>query len=251
MTDWNFLLERLRKLGPVAVAFSGGLDSRFLLHALKKAGVDVLALHATGPHMPASETHYARQWAAGQGIALQEVGVDTLALPQVASNSRERCYHCKKHLLRLLGQAAGARTVCDGTNADDVRAHRPGLRALQEAQVRSPLAEAGLTKARVRELGQATGLENWQQKARPCLLTRLQYGMRVEAQVLRRVEEAEEALLALGLTDFRLRLRPAPLLQTLPLDGEIGARALAVLEEYGFRNAEILQEGSIGGYFDR
>lgn len=254
MSQWEDLRERLRRLaeeGPLLVAFSGGLDSRFLVHAALAAGVDVLAVHATGPHLPAEESRQARRWAARRGVPLEEVRAHVLDLPGVANNSRERCYHCKTHLLTLMRQHAPHRIVCDGTNADDLGVYRPGLHALREAGVRSPLAEAGLHKARLRELAAATGLEDPQQAARPCLLTRLAYGMRPQASLLERVAAAEAALADLGLRDFRLRLTPAPVLQSLPLPEAMRAAALRLVAEYGFPDATLLEESRLSGYFDR
>lgn len=289
MQDWHDLLARLRSLeeeyGLVAVALSGGLDSRFLVHATQKAGVDALLLHAVGPHMPERESRQCRAWVRARGLHVHEVAVDTLELDGVRDNSRERCYHCKRRLLDMLwsqtrcaaekraerrtqgtlmgndgnvGEAACAPFVppvagvlCDGTNADDLSAFRPGLRALREAGVRSPLAEAGLSKARLRELGAATGLEEPQQVARPCLLTRLNYGLKPQRELLRRVEAAEQALEGLGLQEFRLRICPKPVLQTQPLAGETKKAALELLQAHGFVGATVVEEEQVGGFFDR
>ena len=256
---WETLLDSLRRLeaehGLLALALSGGLDSRFLAHAAQQAGVKLLALHATGPHMPARESAQCRQWATQRGLTLREVPVDTLELEGVRDNSRERCYHCKRRLLEILWEETRRElpdaVLCDGTNADDLQAYRPGLRALREAGVRSPLAEAGLDKAALRRLGAATGLEDPQQKARPCLLTRLAYGLTPQRALLRRVEAAEQALEDLGLTEFRVRICPQPVLQTQPLTPEQRQRALALLETHGFAGAEVLEEGQVGGFFDR
>lgn len=147
------LPHRLRKvfrsLPACAIAFSGGLDSRFLCHAALLCGSRVLALHAQGPHIAAQESAEAQDWARRRGLPLRLVHYSPLPLAEVAANSRERCYACKRGLmaalratLALTGQDAPC-TLCDGTNADDMRAFRPGLRALKEAGVRSPLAEAG------------------------------------------------------------------------------------------------------------
>lgn len=248
------MLANLRLLAAgrgLAVAFSGGVDSRFLCHAALAAGVDVLAVHARGAHMPERESRYAEAWAARRSLPLRTLEADVLALPEVAGNSRERCYHCKRHMLGLLGRHAGERVLCDGTNADDLAAHRPGLRALREAGVRSPLAEAGLGKTAIRALGAATGLEAPQQPARPCLLTRLAYGMPAQAALLRRAEAAEAALEALGLKDFRLRLTPAPVVQVVSLPEDLGASILETLVEHGFSGARLLVENQISGFFDR
>ena len=196
------LARRLRALPPLVVAFSGGIDSRFLSHAALLSGCDVLAVHARGPHIPAGESAHALAWARRRGLPLLVVDFDPLSLPEVATNSRQRCYACKTGLLAAIGAALAevgqqGRIVCDGSNADDLVAFRPGLRALQEAGVVSPLAESGMDKAAIRAAARATGLDDPDQRARPCLLTRLAYGLEPDADVLARLAAAEEALAGL------------------------------------------------------
>lgn len=251
---WQALLPVLRPW-PLAVAFSGGLDSRFLCFALRRAGCDVLALHATGPHVPQAESAAARRWARAQGLPLLEVRHDPLSLPEVAVNSRERCYACKRALMRrlrdALSAAGGCRILCDGSNADDLTAFRPGQRAVREAGVLSPLALAGLRKQELRDLGAAWGLDDPQQAARPCLLTRLAYGMHPEPALLARLAAAETDLAALpGLGDFRLRLTPEPVLQAAVLPDGLRPQVMRVLDAHGFGGAGMV-EGTVSGFFDR
>lgn len=264
----------LRGLPRVAVAFSGGLDSRFLCHAALLCGCDVLAVHVCGPHIPPQESAGAVAWAQKRGLPLRTASFDPLRLQEVKGNSPQRCYGCKTGLVALLRaelarmpQADGGRVLCDGTNADDLRAYRPGLRALQEGRVRSPLAEAGLTKAEVREAARAAGLDRPEQRARPCLLTRLAYGMQPEAATLARLAAAEAALAALGaenraqdeaegdalagaLGDLRLRLTPEPLLQAENLPEELRADLQKILLSYGFWPCTLEVGGRISGFFD-
>ena len=263
--------ERLRKvlsgLPRLAVALSGGLDSRFLCHMALASGCDVVALHGAGPHVPGDESAAARAWAEGRGLRVLTIVHDPLALPEVAVNSRERCYACKRALIggmRAALAAAGeeGRVLCDGGNADDQRAFRPGLRAVAEAGVRSPLAEAEFTKAAIRELARATGLDRPEQAARPCLLTRLAYGMRPDAALLGRVAAAEAALAALdaadrdaygpegGFGDFRLRLAPEPVLQCARLPERLAAAAEAILAGQGFAPFSVVAGGTVSGFFD-
>ena len=251
---WQALLPVLRHW-PLAVAFSGGLDSRFLCFALRRAGCDVLALHATGPHVPQAESAAARCWARAQGLPLLEVRHDPLSLPEVAVNSRERCYACKRALMRrlrdALAAAGGCRILCDGSNADDLTAFRPGQRAVREAGVLSPLALAGLHKQELRDLGASWGLDDPQQAARPCLLTRLAYGMSPEPALLARLAAAEADLAALpGLGDFRLRLTPEPVLQAAVLPDGLRPQVMQVLDAHGFGGAGMV-EGTVSGFFDR
>lgn len=247
--------------GGLAVALSGGLDSRFLVHMALRAGLPVLALHAQGPHIAQSESLWAREWAHRIGLSLHIVDFQPLDLEGVRDNSPQRCYACKQALIRCLRAALASNAgtgaspkswiLCDGTNADDLHAHRPGLRALQEAGIRSPLAECGISKTQIRQWAQETGLENPSQVARPCLLTRLAYGMQPSPKLLERIAAVEEALVLAGLQDFRLRLTPAPLLQSTPLSEKQRHTARALLQHYGFDSAGILEESVIGGFFDR
>ena len=181
-------------------------------------------------------------------------------------NSRERCYDCKKGLIAALRgvlreRRAGEgsdRLLCDGSNADDLRAFRPGLRALSEARVRSPLAEAGLGKPAIRALAASTGLDRPEQTARPCLLTRLAYGLAPDAALLARLARAEATLAQLpapdddasALGDFRLRLRPAPLLQVTRPPGALRPLVDEILARHGFAPCETRETSGVSGFFD-
>lgn len=225
----------------LSVALSGGVDSRFLVHMAQRAGCRVHVLHAAGPHVAERETRHALHWARARGLGVTVVPFDPLELPPVASGAQDRCYHCKKAMMLALLATATPHPLCDGTNADDLAAHRPGLRALRELGIRSPLAEAGLQKADIRRTGEATGLEDPQQAARPCLLTRLPYGMSPEAGMLRNLARAEAALEDMGLDDFRLRLRTGlpPLLQLGPLSPRVA-------QAHGARVASCLRTATAG-----
>lgn len=260
------LRERLtacaRSAPALAVALSGGVDSRFLCFALQRQNIPFLALHARGPHLPAAESRAALDWAARHAIALDVVEFSPLALPEVASGGRERCYACKTALLAALRQCLTRRglpraRLCDGSNADDLRAYRPGLRALREAGVASPLAEAGIGKADIRSLAREWGLDDPDQAARPCLLTRYAYGCPPDAASLRRLAAAETALAALrdvdgrpALGNFRLRLRPAPLLQCERLPRQHAAAIEAILREQGFWPCAQEESARISGFYD-
>ena len=248
----EILLTRLRELAPLAVALSGGLDSRFLAHAARLANCDILLLHASGPHVSPRESEQTKLWAAGQGLPLRVIFFDPLALPVVAENTRERCYFCKKALLEILRPHAAGYTLCDGTQADDLlHPHRPGQRALKEAGLRSPLAEIGFSKTQIRELAAFSGLAQAEQPARPCLLTRLAYGLRPDAGTLARLAAAEAGLEDAGLSDFRLRLTPTPQLHVLALPEDMRASVKRVLTAHGFADAQIAHLETLSGFFDR
>ena len=192
-----------------AVAFSGGTDSALVLWAAKTWGLDVKAYYVHTPFQPAFELADARRLAAELDVPLAVVEADVLSLPEVAANGPERCYFCKKALFTALQQAAAAdgyELLRDGTNASDDAGDRPGMKALGELDVRSPLRECGITKEEVRRLSRQAGLFTWDKPAYACLATRVPTGTPIAPADLERVERGEKALFRLGFTDFRLRL---------------------------------------------
>lgn len=203
------LFALLRRKGSLAVAFSGGTDSAYLLYAAVTAGAQVTAYCAVTAFQPAFEREGARRLCAALGVPLREVSVDVLAQRDVAENGTRRCYHCKKALFTALWEAAradGFATLCDGTNASDDALDRPGMAALSELDVRSPLRECGINKEEVRALSQRAGLFTWDKPAYACLATRIPTGTAITAADLHRTEAAEAYLAALGFRDFRVRL---------------------------------------------
>ena len=193
-----------------AVAFSGGTDSAFLLWAAKKCGCDVRAYYVKTPFQPQFELEDARRLASELAVPMTVVEADILAVPEAAANGPQRCYHCKTALFSQLRQAAredGYTVLLDGTNASDDAGDRPGMRALRELEVRSPLRECGLTKSDVRRLAREAGLPVWDKPSYACLATRVPTGTAITREDLGRVERGEQALAAMGFHDFRLRLR--------------------------------------------
>ena len=192
-----------------ALGFSGGVDSAYLLYAGVRAGADIRPYFIKTAFQPAFELADARKLAAGLGAEVTVLELDALADPRVAANPADRCYYCKQNLFRTLKERAiadGYPVLLDGTNASDEAGDRPGMRALAELSVRSPLRECGLTKAEIRARSREAGLFTWDKPAYACLATRVPAGEAITAETLARVEGAEDALFRLGYTDFRVRV---------------------------------------------
>ena len=204
-----------------ALAFSGGVDSAYLLWAGRHWGCDLTAYYVRTAFQPEFEYEDARRLAEEVGVPLRVVEADILSVPLAAANGPDRCYHCKRALFALLWEAArrdGHTLLLDGTNASDDAGDRPGMRALRELEVRSPLRECRLTKAEIRAQSKKAGLFTWNKPAYACLATRIPTGTAITAGDLERVEAAEGALFALGFTDFRVRLLSGAARIQLPAD---------------------------------
>ena len=204
-----------------ALAFSGGVDSAYLLWAGRHWGCDLTAYYVRTAFQPEFEYEDARRLAEEVGVPLRVVEADILSVPLAAANGPDRCYHCKRALFALLWEAArrdGHTLLLDGTNASDDAGDRPGMRALRELEVRSPLRECGLTKAEIRAQSKKAGLFTWNKPAYACLATRIPTGTAITAGDLERVEAAEGALFALGFTDFRVWLLSGAARIQLPAD---------------------------------
>lgn len=192
-----------------ALAFSGGVDSAFLLWAAREYGCDVRAYYVRSAFQPAFELADARRLAEALAAPMTVLEADILSVPLAAANGPDRCYHCKTALFTLLRAAAAADgypLLLDGTNASDDAGDRPGMRALRELEVRSPLRECGLTKAEIRARSKEAGLFTWDKSAYACLATRVPTGTAITPEDLARVEHGESALMALGFSGFRVRL---------------------------------------------
>ena len=263
----------------LALAYSGGLDSRFLAFFASSLQIPVWLLHVTGPHVPETESRAALESARAMGFeriehfdevrgrfdrTIELLTLDPLTNDAIFTSGTDRCYVCKSTLFRALKDRAAPLPLADGTNASDLGVYRPGLRALRELGIHSPLADANVAKDEIRALGRALGFADPEQAARPCLLTRYPYGVRPTHEELALLAEAEALLEAHPAREgrgFRLR-RPEATRTLLQLDAggnAEGARAAlevllaALTETFGERLPGLTGEvtGRVSGWFDR
>ncbi|MEE2789625.1 MAG: ATP-dependent sacrificial sulfur transferase LarE [Myxococcota bacterium] len=205
----NGLKLIFQRMEQTLIAYSGGVDSTFLLKVAHDVlGTRAAAITAISPSYPAHELDEARQFAADIGAEMIEVPTEELARPAYRANLGDRCYHCKSELFEVAHRFAkdhGVKHICYGAIPDDLGDDRPGMRAADELSIRAPLIEVGLTKADIRILSKALGLPTWNKPATACLSSRFPVGVPVSARALQTVENCETRLRALGFEHFRAR----------------------------------------------
>jgi len=206
-SKYQKLIQYLKNLQRVAVAFSGGVDSVFLLKSAKEAlGNRVLAVTVVSPYIPKWEIAEAK--AITTTMNVEHIFIEVPVIEEIRFNPKDRCYLCKKNIFLMIKEVAKSRNidyVLDGTNADDTKDYRPGMRALKELNIKSPLLENGFTKEEIRGFSRNLALETWDKPAYACLLSRIPYEQEINIEELERIEKSEVFLMNIGFKGVRVR----------------------------------------------
>jgi len=259
---YDRLITYLRSLKSGVLAYSGGLDSTFLLYAMKESGIDTLAVIGKSITMPYRDLTTALQMIALIGVSHKIIETSELSDERFASNPPDRCFYCKNELFGRLRQIAieeGVANVFDGSTMDDLHDYRPGLKAKEKHNIISPLIIAELNKAEIRELSKAKGLKTWNKPSSPCLSSRLPYGQRITKEALSMIESSEEALREMGFIS-NLRVRHHGQIARIELDindikrameDSVRYKIVKRLRDIGFEYVTLDIEGYVSGKLNR
>ena len=255
------LLSLLADAESAVLAFSGGVDSSFLLRAVKMSGIRFLAVTGSSETVPEKELIRAASFAEQEGAEHRVITTGEMHNELFVANPPDRCFYCKQDLfgrLREIAETENYRFIFDGSNADDLNDYRPGRKAAGLYGVRSPLAECGLSKQDIRQLSKDLGLDTWDRPASPCLSSRFPYGQRITPYLLKRVEKAEEFLKNLGMSTVRVRVhgdmaRIEVPEQDIPviLERDVRGRITAAFRSLGFTFISLDLEGFQSGNMNR
>jgi len=255
------LLSLLKDAESAVLAFSGGVDSSFLLRAMKMAGIRFLAVTGSSETVPENERIRAATFAEQEGAEHRVITTGEMQNELFVANPPDRCFYCKQDLflrIREIAATENYRVICDGSNADDLNDYRPGRKAADLYRVRSPLAECGLSKQDIRQLSKDLGLDTWNKTASPCLSSRFPYGQRITPYLLKRVDKAEEFLKTLGMSTVRVRVhgdiaRIEVPEQDMPaiLEQDIRGRITEAFRSLGFTFISLDLEGFRSGNMNR
>jgi len=248
------LIESLRRMGRVIVAYSGGADSAYLAWAAQQAlGGDAIAVTADSASIPESHKRDAEAFAKQFGIRHRYVETREFDNPDYAKNAPDRCFHCKDELFAVLeefGREQGIEHIVYGVNKDDLGDYRPGQRAAKLHEVEAPLVEAGMTKAEIRQFSKEAGLPTWDRPAAACLSSRIPYGTPVTIENVKQVERGEEEMKALGFRQFRTRyhgeiVRIEIAREELPkaMSLEMADKLTAIFKKLGYKYVALDLEG--------
>lgn len=254
----DLLIQRLQGFESLMVAFSGGVDSTYLLSVAQEVlGENVVAITSSSAVHPAQEFRDAVELAEILGVRHIIIETQELTLPEFRKNHQNRCYVCKQHLFRLFTEKAselGIQDICHGANLDDLKDIRPGFAAAQEHGIQAPLIDAGLTKSEIRMLSKQRGLSTWNKPAMACLATRIPFGNSIDEGMLRMIESAEQILSDEGLAGVRVRhhgtiarieLQPSDFSRAI--DPGVLSRIIPGMKKLGFVYVALDLEGYVQG----
>lgn len=254
----NKLEEKLKELGKVAVAYSGGIDSSFLtFYANKILGNNLLAIIVDGCMMSRNDYEDAIKFLKDNNINYKEIKFNPLKIKEFKHNNKDRCYYCKKELMKLIIETAntnGFYNILDGKNIDDLKVYRPGNKAAEQLGIISPLAQLNFNKKKIREYSKKLGISFWNKPSNSCLVTRYPYNTNITLKKLKKVEESEEVIKKLGINNVRVRVHNDVARIEVNKDDFIiilsNTKVIELIKDIGFKYVTLDLNGIRSGSFD-